>query len=50
MAGAILVALILICVALILIGAILQKPHGWIIVVFSVIALLLIVLKGFPSL
>lgn len=50
MAAAILVALILLCVAVILIGAILQKPHGWIVVVFSVIALLLIAIKGFPSL
>jgi hypothetical protein len=50
MAGAILVALVLMCVSLILIGALLQKPHGFIIVALAVIALLLIAIKGFPSL
>jgi len=43
-----LAALILICVAIILCGAIHAKPVGWVIVVLGVIALLLVVLGGYP--
>lgn len=45
-----LAALILICVALILLGAVTQKPIGWVCVVLAVIALLLIVAGGWPIL
>jgi len=37
------VAVILICVALILVGAIEPKPYGWVVLVLAVLALLLTV-------
>ena len=38
------VAIILICVALILVGAIEAKPYGWVVLTLALIALLLTVL------
>lgn len=39
---------ILICVAIILTGAFVGKPPGWVILALGVIALLFAVLGGFP--
>lgn len=50
MSAAVLVALVLMCAALILIGAVLQKPHGFVVVTLALLALLLVAVKGFPSL
>ncbi len=41
-----LAAFIFICIALILLGALASKPIGWVVVVLSVIALLLVLLGG----
>ena len=38
------VAIILICVALILVGAVESKPSGWVVMALAIIALLLTVL------
>lgn len=47
MMTATLIVLLLVLISLILLGAIASKPIGWVVVVLSVIALLLLVLGGF---
>lgn len=43
-----LVVEVLICVSLILCGAVLPKPPGWVVLTLATLALLFAVLGGFP--